>query len=371
MIQGAGDYARVKGNFYTRALPLLRYDAVALGETEIRYIHETRLDNPYGDTPIICANVFTSKGKLLAAKPYIVKKTASGLKVGIIATLSEQLVDAMLQQQAGISITPAADLLVKQVRELRKKADLIILLSHAADHSRALADSVPGIDVILSGHSSGTQMEAPEKIGSTVYMPTRSNSKYIGKLVLDIGDDKRIAGFTGEYVAMDKSVADDHEIAKLVADQDKEMAAYYAAMRAQVAQFNPMLRDQPRDPRPFVGAMKCRECHPAEHASWSNTGHAGAFEALRKDSRQADPDCLACHSTGFKTKGGFTSEVQTPLLKGVQCEVCHGPGVSHSRRASKGYGAVLQSTCIQCHDPANSPKFEYKSYLSRIAHKKQ
>lgn len=371
VVQGAGEYGRIKANFYAIALPLLAYDAVALGDTDMRYIIESHPSTPYGSIPVICSNVFNSSGKLFASKPYIVKKTSSGLKVGIIAVLSDKIVDKALQQQAGTQITPAAEVLSKQVQDLRKKADVIILLSHSGEESRALANSVPGIDVIISGHSSGVTMEAPEKIGSAIYMTARSSGKYIGKLVLDIGADKRIAGFTGEYVPLNKGYQDDPEFAKLVADQDRDMEAYYATMRAQMSRPGPGQANEPHIPQPFVSAIKCRECHAGEHASWSNTGHARAFEALRKDNRQTDPDCLSCHTTGFKVKGGFTSEIATPLLKGVQCEVCHGPGVAHTRRPAKGFGAVLQSTCVQCHDKAQSPNFQYKSYLSRITHGKQ
>lgn len=337
----------------------------------MRYIIESHPSQPYGSIPVICSNVFNSAGKLLASKPYIVKKTSSGLKVGIIAVLSGNIVDKALEQQAGIRITPAAEVLSKQVQELHKKADIVILLSHSGEESRALASSIPGIDVIIGGHSSGVTMEAPEKIGNAIYMTARSSGKYIGKLVLDIGADKKIAGFAGEYVPLNKSYQDDPESAKLVADQDRDMENYYTGMRAQMSQGRPQMAGEPRNPQPFVSAIKCRECHAGEHASWSNTGHARAFEALRKDNRQTDPDCLSCHTTGFKTKGGFISEMATPLLKGVQCEVCHGPGVAHSRRPAKGYGMVVQSACVQCHDKAQSPNFAYKSYLGRITHGKQ
>jgi len=124
----------------------------------------------------------------------------------------------------------------------------------------------------------------------------------------------------------------------------------------------------PRSPKPFVGASKCAECHAKESESWQKTGHAKAFVDLSKDNRQTDAECLSCHTTGFKVKGGFTSESATAHLKDVQCEACHGPGVMHSRRPQKGYGAVSEMTCLQCHDPANSPKFEYKTYLGKVVH---
>ena len=370
VVQGADQYARIKADFYSRALSQMKYDAVGVGETELRYFSESRTDKPYGDVPLICANVTLDSKKLFASKPYIVRQTSSGLKVGIIAVLGNQVVYPAIQRQAGVTVIPPEEMLAKQVAEVRKKADLVILLSHAGEQSRKFAD-IPGIDIILSGHVGGAVMEAPEKIGNALYMTTKGSGKYIGKLVLDIGADKKIAGFTGEYVPLNKSYQDDPDLAKLVADQDKALEAYYATMRAQMTRPSPRQPNEPHIPQPFVSAVKCRECHASEHASWSNTGHARAFEALRKDNRRTDPDCLSCHTTGFKSPGGFTSEIATPHLAGVQCEACHGPGVIHSRKPAKGYGMVLQSACLQCHDRANSPTFDRKTYVAKIAHKKE
>ena len=39
-----------------------------------------------------------------------------------------------------------------------------------------------------------------------------------------------------------------------------------------------------------------------------------------------DSKCLPCHTTGYAQPGGFVSVEKTPLLVGVQCESCHGPG---------------------------------------------
>ena len=332
----------------------------------MRYLHEVPDAKLYGDAPVINANVRDSSGKPFVPKKYIIKKTASGLKVGIISILGDQVVfPAILKPPSG-TIAPPAEMLGKEIEALRKKADIIVVLSHAGRASKTLGESVPGIDVILSGHSLGTQMEAAEKAGDAILMATRANSKYVGKLVLDIGSDKKITGFSSEYVPLDKNYQDDPEIAKLVADQDREMAAYYTAMRNQMAR--PGSLTQPRNPQPFVGVARCAECHAKERESWGKTGHAKAFQALSKDNRQSDPECLSCHTTGFKVKGGFTSEAATPHLKDIQCEVCHGPGVGHSRKPKAGYGIVSQTTCLHCHDAANSPKYEHKSYMTKVIH---
>ena len=53
-------------------------------------------------------------------------------------------------------------------------------------------------------------------------------------------------------------------------------------------------------------------------------------------------------------------------LKNVQCEACHGYGTEHDR--SGEWLAAARSSCVVCHDQANSPDFDYETYWSRIAH---
>jgi len=373
VISGSEEYARIKADFASKALPGMGYDAVGMGEMEARYVKELQSRKPYGDIPLISANLTDEKTrKPIGSDQYVIKKTRLGLKVGIISVLAPFLVDVSLQQRAGVSISPAADVLKREFKRLRDRSDLVILLSHGdLDGARRLAQDFPGIDVIIVGHcNSSTIQEKPEQIGTTLLMTTRTSGKYLGKLALDIGADRKIAGYSGEYVPMDATLQDDPEMTKLVAEQDKTIEDYYARMRLQYVRYNPVDSTQPRSPQPFVTATKCRECHLSEYNSWQKTKHQTAFEALRKDKKTADPECISCHTTAFKAKGGFLSEYATPQFKGVQCEVCHGPGVMHSRKPAKGYGAVIQSTCGQCHDRANSPKYDFQVYKALIIHEK-
>jgi cytochrome c5 len=87
-----------------------------------------------------------------------------------------------------------------------------------------------------------------------------------------------------------------------------------------------------------------------------------------------NPDCLPCHSTGFAATGGFVDPDEDRSLLNVQCEACHGPMLVH---AQQGSGApvrrdpgltVTEATCRRCHDAANSPRFDFGSYLSRVMH---
>ena len=338
---------------------------------DARYMKEYGKQSPYAPgVPVISANMFEAmSAKPLAAAPYVIKTTKNGVKVGIISVISEALIDPFMQDKIGVRGTPVKDALQNNLAKLRKGSDIVVLLYHGNLMSaKALAQASPDIDIILVGHTAGVNQEKSEQIGKAIVMPTRSSGKYVGKLVVDIGADRKITGSTSEYVGLDTSYQDDPEMAKLVAQNDKDLEDYYSRMRMQYARYSTGT-SQPRLPKPFVTSDKCFECHAKEVQSWEASPHAKALDSLKKDHRDRDPECLSCHTTGYKLKGGFTSTEMTPELAGVQCEACHGPGVTHSRRPAKGYGFIMQSTCTQCHDRAHDPKFDYDVYKIRVMHK--
>jgi mono/diheme cytochrome c family protein len=101
---------------------------------------------------------------------------------------------------------------------------------------------------------------------------------------------------------------------------------------------------------------------------WSQSRHGRAYDTLAKINKAFDPECLACHVTGWNLAGGFVSEVDTPELKNVQCEVCHGPRLKHMQAPAAGFGKNAKSACAQCHVKNHSPNFNFDKYWPKIRH---
>ncbi len=123
--------------------------------------------------------------------------------------------------------------------------------------------------------------------------------------------------------------------------------------------------------RHYMGTGACISCHNAPwFAAWAYTPHAGAWKALVNRQATQNPECVGCHSTAWGEPGGNASTDPTAMFtwKAVQCESCHGPLSEHVANPSQNHTRpVTQATCLACHDPANSPQFNYTTYLQRVS----
>ncbi len=99
----------------------------------------------------------------------------------------------------------------------------------------------------------------------------------------------------------------------------------------------------------YIGVNKCKACHIKQYNSWKRTKMAVSFENLKpgvkaeeklkvglnpKMDFTKDPECLACHTTGYGKPGGFISIEETPEMANVQCEACHGAEAAPSGNMS-------------------------------------
>ncbi len=134
----------------------------------------------------------------------------------------------------------------------------------------------------------------------------------------------------------------------------------------------------------FVGARICKWCHygikkGAVYEKWQKSPHARAFETLKANGEEKNPQCLECHTTGFNAGGYKLGEAKASGFEGVQCESCHGPGSDYrlmsimkdkEQAAAMGLIEPTEAVCKKCHHE-KSPTFkgfEYKKARAVIDH---
>lgn len=117
-------------------------------------------------------------------------------------------------------------------------ADLIVMLSHNGfDVDRKLAEKVPGIDVILAGH---THDAIPQltKVGQTLIVASGSNGKFVSRLDLDV-QDKKIANFSYRLIPIfSDAIAPDPAVRAAI---ETSRAPYKAELERNLGHANSLL----------------------------------------------------------------------------------------------------------------------------------
>lgn len=119
---------------------------------------------------------------------------------------------------------------------------------------------------------------------------------------------------------------------------------------------------------PFLGPKQCATCHPKAYQQWQASAHAHAARHLTSAERR-DPRCSRCHAPNARDG-----------LRGVHCEVCHGPGraywpaeimkdVKKARVLGLKTGSE-EAMCRQCHQSPTTrgEPFNYLKALELVRH---
>lgn len=183
------------------------YDAVVLGNHE--FDHGWSQISEFlriAEFPLLAANVRMPDGELITGKA-VHKTTRGNLRIGIIGILMQNLQD-FTQRIAweGLILEDPAEVVRRHLEELRPEVDLIIVLSHHGyDADVALAQAIPGIDIIVGGHSH-TRLEQPKQVGDTLVVQAGQYGEWVGRLELAIDlEQKRIIESRGELIPTEKA----------------------------------------------------------------------------------------------------------------------------------------------------------------------
>lgn len=386
LLVDAGDFGksntesqRLKIEYVLKGKAALGYDAIALGERDLQYGRAflQKMRDKYG-LPFVAANVHLRDTEKLFAEPFVVKRYGD-TRIGIFGVTLNEGVDRYVKPETGFRLSDPYAAARGVVDELRNKCDVVIALAHVGlQGARVLAKQVEGIDFIIAGHHS-RRLQRPEKIGDTVIMLTGSQGKYLGQI-----DFRMLSGkpelLEAKTVALSEKIPDDAEMAKLVAEYDKELTLRFPMESAELN-------------RKFtqVSARNCVNCHIKEYLQWRKTAHNQAWASLVADNSHLDASCYQCHTTAFKQPFGFTSVYDTPDLVNVQCVACHQPsseGVAEhvkrfagrrlrtNRQANeetngevpRDFAPVTEATCTQCHTQEASPGFLFEEALKEVTH---
>lgn len=389
------EQTRLKFAMTIKALQSLGYaglalsaDDLRLGTAETLMEFENSVGEGKGPVAILSANgVPTAEiGKIQPS----LRMKVGGVNVGVTAVLDPAAFEALSDDGKGalLDVKEPSSVLPSVLADLEKDTNIQVLMVQGPQElAKRLATEFPGFDLVVMTSPFPDPPDKPEMVndGKTWLVTAGKKGMYVGVLGLYLDPKQK---FRYQRVELNKrydkyrNEGDAAAIRKLIGDDFQETLKTVGVLQS-YPRLPYALANVPAGAT-FVGAESCRDCHRKIYEHWESTKHSHAYEALVSDPRDAgrnrehDAACVSCHTVGFEFVGGFVTADQTPELKGVQCESCHGPGSAHADD-SKDAAALAgvkrtaedfrrNNRCIACHDEDNDPHFDWEKYWPQIIH---
>jgi len=258
--RGIGEIGKLRSEYMVKAMAMLGYDVVNLSARDLSNGGEF-IKNLAKNSHIkfISANIYYKDSGKLFTKPYVIVKLKrqgkhSGewkeLKVGIIGLCEERatLFNDSIHEKMLQSRNPIVAAKV-YVPKLHKKSDLVLLLAHMKYNVlQQVLSEVQGIDIVAFGGGYYRKPATSEQEGPII-VKTQNLGKYVGQLMLKIGNHKKIISHTASTIALDEKIADHPELAKLVQEAEAKEREYRQRKRDAVAQKRALVKPQSQKPK--------------------------------------------------------------------------------------------------------------------------
>jgi 5'-nucleotidase len=264
--QGSLFYTTYKGKAESEFLNQMKPDAMTLGNHEFDDGEDAIA--PFLDVvsfPVTTANVKPNAQSKLGdrIKPSVVLEIG-GEKIGIVGGLTNDVVD-LASPGPNITIEDDVKAMTAEVEKLKAQGvNKIIALTHIGyNRERDVIAKIPGIDVVVGGHShsllSNTDPKAEGPYPTMVDNPdgykvpvvqAASYSKYLGEIKIVFDDNGVVKEATGAPILLDKSITPDPAVLARI----KELGAPIEELKAKQVSETSAPIDGSRD------SCRAREC---------------------------------------------------------------------------------------------------------------
>lgn len=381
----AGDFGQATDQFMAweitefsaKIMAKLKYDVWTPGERELFFGPEkiNLLVKEMG-CDLVSANITDKGGKLLYKDRVI--RTVGGIKVGVTGVTAGTLFETVgTTENAGKGVFEFKDIfesLKPVVADLKKQSNTVVVLAHVGPgDARRLAEEIPGIDVVVTGHNPGYLFN-PDRVGETLIVRGGNRGQYAAKLTLTFDGKKAIADYKGQVDPLNEGVAIDAAISAEVTKFQDNVTTEQAKHNREKA----LKSETEKGGDKYLGDEICQRCHSDIYTKWAKGPHANAFQTLVTAGKEKDRACLPCHVVGFGDPSGYqmvvyntrtdgkTDTTDATHMRNVQCESCHGKGTQHGQTLYKT--KMTESACTTCHDPVNDKDFNFQKAMAAGVH---
>lgn len=378
LLDGTDELAQAKLFVITQVLGQMAhpYDAIGIAPNDLRL----PLDqwSMYASMATFVASDLASERPDWPFKPFVEKQVRG--KTLRIGSLALALPDGLRGADAGVTLRSPGEGWAAAMAGAGDDTLRILLLHTTETAARKLVPGLaPAPDLVVCCDEGYSEPEtSPVAIGKSLMVVAGIR----GRVLLDVKLARQAQGPTAvcEPVPLTGSRTvpgggGDPDVKQALLDHRNQVKA--DSLREKLARQRPTTSGAS-----YVGNELCRGCHASAYTAWEATRHGHAWATLEKaeaDPKKygwpvtAYPECVGCHTVGYREQTGFVSPEETPQLENVGCERCHGPASAHI--ASNGTarlgildGAQPSLLCVQCHDYEQSPTFSYNEAWAKIVH---
>ncbi len=321
--------------------------------------------------PLACANIADANGKL-AFEPGRIFNFGDK-RLGVLSVVDPEHQNARTRIPDEIIFTDTKEAIEKGVAKLKNKTDAIVLLFGGRRESALRhCDDIAGIDLILFGMATSSQRVPAETAMGTPIYTAANRGKDFGEITLTFHDDGSVKCSPFTVYELGTEVKQDPAILVFYDEYKAAEAVRKSRSREIRLAVKDMSEKEVRNS--YMGVDVCTSCHQETVDSFYLTAHATSFDTLVDELQENNPECVACHVTGWMVPGGFgQASSGRRSMEQVQCEACHGYGTAHNR--SGNLVNFARSNCVTCHS-SEVPKdcggagreFDYEDYWKKIAH---
>lgn len=214
------------GEAHLRVLEATGYDLVTLGNNEGLTLPKERVEQLFAQSKsfeVVCANLTDSR---TGHPPEWMKRHTvverDGIRIGFVGVTARY---PIFYQLLGWQVEDPLIAVAREVARIRSRVDIVVLLSHVGlNVDKRMAEEIPGIDVILGGHTHHV-LESPLRHGTSYLFGCGFLGKYVGEAVLYAdAETGRFSHAEGRLHPTDRA-EDEEKVTELIRRISAESAA--------------------------------------------------------------------------------------------------------------------------------------------------
>jgi len=275
-----------RGENAIKVLEAAGYDYMTLGNHDFNYGKDRLFElRDMSQVGMLSANIVDENGEYLFT-PYVIEEVG-GVKVGIFGlSTPDTVILTNPNNVVGLVFKDPIEVSKEMVEELEDKADVIIALAHlgldesSTLTSKALAQGVEGIDLIIDGHSH-SMLEAGQLENNTLIVQTKNYGQNLGYVDIEILEGE-VTGITARLLAAADTadVVPDPDLQKIIEDIEAANAEVFNEVIATTGVYLDGVRENVRTKETNLGNLSADAARAATGADIAFVNGGGIREDI-------------------------------------------------------------------------------------------